>query len=116
MSPAKQPFDTQTRPFNMLCRCKLGIYDTACDAALAYDRAAIAIKGDLAITNFPPPPDHCREDPASIRRLLESKALTDSEGSDGEGEGGGGGGREGARKRRGRMKEGGVGREEGDRR
>jgi len=57
---------------------------TATDAALAYDRAAIALKGALALTNFPPPDDDCRQNPLAIRRLLEMHAPTDSEGSDGE--------------------------------
>ena len=65
-------------------RYKLGLYKTACDAALAYDRAAVAINGESALTNFPPPPSHARQDSCGIRKLLEAKALTDSEGSDGE--------------------------------
>ena len=67
------------RPADGRRRYKLGIYASARDAALAYDRAAIAIKGKLALTNFPPPPDICRQDPAALRRLLEAKALSDSE-------------------------------------
>jgi len=53
------------RPADGRRRYKLGIYASARDAAQAYDRAAIAIKGKLALTNFPPPPDTCRQDPDS---------------------------------------------------
>jgi hypothetical protein len=65
-------------------RYKLGLYRSARDAALAYDRAAIAIKGDLALTNFPPPPNELRQNAEAVRHLLEAKAATDSEGSDNE--------------------------------
>ena len=64
----------------------MGLYKTACEAALAYDRAAVAINGECALTNFPPPPSHARQDSCGIRKLLEAKALTDSEGSDGQGD------------------------------
>ncbi|KAK8565737.1 hypothetical protein V6N13_020818 [Hibiscus sabdariffa] len=37
-------------------RVWLGTYDTAEEAALVYDRAAIRIKGPDALTNFPKPP------------------------------------------------------------
>ena len=47
-------------------RYKLGLYASADDAARAYDRAAIAIKGDLALTNFPPPPV---EDASALRQV-----------------------------------------------